>query len=507
MKLLYLHIFCLITTVGVAQTTFNVRFDAMGNELGGNATSIWPLNGHYYVYAQARHPTNPQNGYLWLGKVSESGALIDERQYYPDSVRIQAGFASSLRCTSNGNLVGCFRKKIFPPDEDVISINCIAKFNEELDTLWTCESPGAPGTFQNITAVCETSEGDFMACGLNDDNNFIAHQCGHIMKCDNEGDFLWMKTYCQQDYATGFASISPTDDGGAIIGGLVTWHPWINENDDKIIMRIDAEGNEVWRTVIENDTDTDAAYVQMSQDGNVLVSTIDEIENTQTFETIVVIHKYNSEDGELIWAKTVGEEGDAYVVRRIAETTNGDLVICGPEVLPLPGDQFTPAFYGYIIRTDSEGELLWKRHYAFETGTDSEFRDVQPTPDGGLIATGHADPNDDHVSADVWVVKTDEHGCVVPGCHTGIEEQGVSVQFRLYPNPASDILNVYLATDAAFNVGELTLTDLQGRDVKHVSQAAGNVTYMFNVEDLPAGVYVLTYRSGRMVISEKVMIE
>ncbi len=159
--------------------------------------------------------------------------------------------------------------------------------------------------------------------------------------------------------------------------------PWINENDDKIIMRIDAEGNEVWRTVIENDTDTNSAYIQMSEDGNVLMSTVDRIEGTQTSENIVVIHKYNSEDGELIWAKTVGEEGDAYVVRRIAEAANGDLVICGPEVLPLPGDQFTPAFYGYIIRTDSEGELLWKRHYAFETGTHSDFRDVQPTPDGG----------------------------------------------------------------------------------------------------------------------------
>lgn len=505
--MLFINIFYLIATIGVAQSTFNVRLDAMGNELGGNATSIWPLNEHYYVYAQARHPTNPQNGYLWLGKVSESGVLIDERQYYPDSVRIQAGFASSLRCTSDENLVGCFRKKIFPPDEDVIAVNCIAKFNEELDTLWTCEYPGAPGTFQNITAVCETSEGDFMACGLNDDNNFIAHQCGHIMKCDNEGNFLWMKTFCQQDYATGFVSISPTDDGGAIIGGLVEWHPWINENDDKIIMRIDAEGNEVWRTVIENNTNTGFAYVEIAADGDLLVGCVEEIEETQTSETIAVIHKYNSQNGDLIWAKTVGEEGDAYVVRRIAETTNGDLVLSGMEVLPLPGDAFTPAFYGFILRTDSEGELLWKRHYAFETGTDSEFRDVQPTPDGGLIATGHAAPNDDHVSSDVWVVKTDEHGCVVPGCHTGIEEQGVKVQFKLYPNPASDILNVYLATDASLNIGELTLTDLQGREVKYISQAIGNTTYMLNVDELPSGMYVLTYRSGQVMISEKVMIE
>ncbi len=124
-----------------------------------------------------------------------------------------------------------------------------------------------------------------------------------------------------------------------------------------------------------------------------------------------------------------------------------------------------------------------------------------------LIATGHADPNDDHVSADVWVVKTDEHGCVVPGCHTGIEEQGVSAQFKLYPNPASDILNVYLATDAALEVGELALTDLQGREVKHVSQAIGNTTYMFNVEDLTPGVYVLTYRSEEVVVTERVVID
>ncbi len=486
---------------------FNLRYDPMSLQLGAGATSVWPLDDHYYVFGKSRHPSNPSNSFLWLGKVSESGVLIDERQYYPDSVRIQAGFASSLRCTFDGNLVGCFRKKIFPQDEDVIAVNCIAKFNEDLDSLWTCEYPGAPGTFQVLSSVCETTDGSFMACGNNTDNNFIANDCGHIMKCDAEGNLLWFKTYCQQDYGTLFPSITPTEDGGAIVGGLVKWHPWINENDDKIIMRIDAEGNEVWRTVIENDTDTNSAYIQMSEDGNVLMSTVDRIEGTQTSENIVVIHKYNSEDGELIWAKTVGEEGDAYVVRRIAEAANGDLVICGPEVLPLPGDQFTPAFYGYIIRTDSEGELLWKRHYAFETGTHSDFRDVQPTPDGGLIATGHADPNDDHVSADVWVVKTDEHGCVVPGCHTGIEEQGVSAQFKLYPNPASDILNVYLATDAALEVGELALTDLQGREVKHVSQAIGNTTYMFNVEDLPAGVYVLSYRSEQVVVTERVVIE
>ncbi len=507
MRWLFIHIFYLIATVGVAQTTFNVRFDAMGYELGSTSASIWPLNGNYYVMGHSRHPVEPFNPFLWFGKISESGSLIDERQYYPDSVRIQSGYASSLRGTSDENLVGCFRKKVYPSDTEVISVNCIVMFNQNLDTLWTCEYPGAPGTFQNITGICETSDGDFMASGLNDDNNFIANNCGHIMKCDNGGDFLWMKTYCQQDYSTSFYSITPTDDGGAIVGGLVIWHPWINENDDKIIMRIDVEGNEVWRTVIENDTDTNSAYIQMSEDGNVLMSTVDRIEGTQTFENIVVIHKYNSEDGELIWAKTVGEEGHSYVVRRVAEMPNNDIVVCGPELLPLPGDPLTPAYYGYILRTDSEGELLWKRHYAFETGTDSEFRDVQPTPDGGLIATGHAEPNDDYVSSDVWVVKTDEHGCVVPGCHTGIEEQGVSAQFKLYPNPASNILNVYLATDAALEVGELALTDLQGREVKHVSQAIGNTTYMFNVEDLPAGVYVLSYRSEQVVVTERVVIE
>jgi len=140
---------------------------------------------------------------------------------------------------------------------------------------------------------------------------------------------------------------------------------------------------------------------------------------------------------------------------------------------------------------------------------------VVETPDGGFAAVGVAEVSPGYVSDDTWVVKVDQHGCLVPGCHlVGVEElEAKGGRMMVYPNPVRGVLNVYLETSPPTPLrgrGEqpiLSLTDMQGRTVKQWRVGGEPTTYMADVSGLEAGVYVLRYEGGGVVLTEKVVVE
>jgi len=84
-----------------------------------------------------------------------------------------------------------------------------------------------------------------------------------------------------------------------------------------------------------------------------------------------------------------------------------------------------------------------------------------------------------------WLIKVDEYGCLVPGCHIidDVDEAAApSPQWKLYPNPASDFLNVFFDPGERPAEGQFRVLDAQGRILKRFEPLPGETTYLLPLE-------------------------
>lgn len=144
---------------------------------------------------------------------------------------------------------------------------------------------------------------------------------------------------------------------------------------------------------------------------------------------------------------------------------------------------------------------------------------ANPTSDGGLVMTGLAkqgefDPQP--FLASMWLLKVDEHGCVVPGCQTvGVSEYAADLNkyFSLWPNPvqAGNPINFsFEPPEDYIPDGDLraVLLDALGREV--ITQTFASAQKQFDVKktELPSGIYHLHLTDQRSWLAgAKVVVE
>lgn len=126
-------------------------------------------------------------------------------------------------------------------------------------------------------------------------------------------------------------------------------------------------------------------------------------------------------------------------------------------------------------------------NWSFGDGTTS----VGPNPVHLYTAVG---------TYEVCLTITDDQGCTSTTCKSVEVESAQSIEvlqslaFNVYPNPASDNINI---EHTGINDGWLTLRDVQGRLVAEVS-LRNNITQM-DCSNIAAGIYTVTITSGNSI--------
>ncbi len=117
----------------------------------------------------------------------------------------------------------------------------------------------------------------------------------------------------------------------------------------------------------------------------------------------------------------------------------------------------------------------------------------------------------DSIPQQAWLLKLDEYGCLVPGCHIidGVEELSEApVHLSMYPNPTSNYLNMYFRSERPVKKGMFRVYDTSGRLVHSFSAGRNDTTYIIPVWSWPKGVYALQYvAEGEVWWAEKVVVE
>lgn len=249
-----------------------------------------------------------------------------------------------------------------------------------------------------------------------------------VVKLNSSGSILWQKSYGFSGNDYGF-SIVQTADGGYFIGGIIDVSASSGAGNDRPEvrsskhaggdywgLRLDSNGNKIWRRYFGG-TFTDSAYdvIETQDNGFLLVGSsdsedVDISSNKGTYDYWIV--KVNK-DGDRVWEKSYGGN-QIDEARSVINSSDGNFLILG-DSRSNDGDVSSSNGAGdvWLIKISQDGNLIWEKSYggsSFDAG-----RQIISSSVGGYLLTGNSrsldgDLNTNNGQNDVWVIKVDENG-------------------------------------------------------------------------------------------------
>ena len=117
----------------------------------------------------------------------------------------------------------------------------------------------------------------------------------------------------------------------------------------------------------------------------------------------------------------------------------------------------------------------------------------------GIVQAGNTGPTGGHNTVTESVT-------TYTGTTGVIESAEELIEYKVYPNPANDQLNIIMAGEASDNIS-ITIQDMTGKTVMVVSQPEINKVNKLNVSELSKGVYLMRIRTGAGDRTEKLIIQ
>jgi hypothetical protein len=513
MKWLFLIILALLLGQINAQTiTFNKR---IRTNCGTNVlTSIEVTDSIYYITGVARDTTyNCKVGALFM-QVDSLGNIIDSKIHL-DSLERYETWDACLRKDLDGNFI--IAGEYF--DTTNILQAVVIKYDPQGSILWKkTHGNFFPNAVYGFTP-------DELVIGL--DSNYIVAgstpEGFQVLRLDQSGDTLWTRgVECNNNYCFQH-SIVPLEDG-FVVGYNNSDANQISSDYTLlcVLKKYDYQGNELWTW--QNDSSVlligAEDLVQTHDKGWVVASGI----GKETFNSDGITTRL-SYDGYVfkldsnrnrVWERQL--RGYSYSTDnrmiRLIELQDSSLMVFGmlPDSFRING-VLTAQHNGYVGKLSADGDSLWGRqyHYFEQLWSRHEIFDAEQTKDGGFLICGQAQGSGQGAYQQGWLLKLDQHGCLVPGCHlisTSSLPNQPQAQLKLYPNPAVDYLNVLYRNK---HIGEkltFRILDVQGRVLQsHTAKDISDKTYIFPVWELLGGWYVLEVRQDGVLVGSAVFVK
>jgi hypothetical protein len=192
----------------------------------------------------------------------------------------------------------------------------------------------------------------------------------------------------------------------------------------------------------------------------------------------------------LIWFKKFGRRNQNTSVNKVIISSDGSIVGVGKDGyvhITSNGDTIGIGT-GCIFKFSPDGDSLWMHHYtgvfSADYGALNDLVDVDEVPGGGFVACGNGVGLVPYTLRG-WVIKLDADGCLNPGCITAIDENEKIDQFKIYPNPSKDLLNISAPHEIKFY-------RIFGSDGNMVGQ--GNA-FPINISSYASGMYFIEIRT------------
>ena len=235
-------------------------------------------------------------------------------------------------------------------------------------------------------AVQQTADGGYILAGYSNSTN-ISGTINHgdydfyVVKLNNNGDVQWQALYGGSglDKAHG---ITQTSDGGYIVVGSSQSQdiPGTANHggSDFYVLKLSSSGAVQWQGLYGGSSDDCGMALQVTQDGGYAIA-------GYTSSSLLAydgrLIKLNSL-GTMTWEKTY-DTGKMESIYAIKETVNIGGIANG---FILTGTK--NAISGWVVRTDTAGNILWQQTYGGSSILGCMLLGVQQVADGSFVVTG-----------------------------------------------------------------------------------------------------------------------
>ncbi len=273
----------------------------------------------------------------------------------------------------------------------------VVKTDMNGNMLWSKTISDSLSTYDEISSVVETVNGDFVLLGHNASDVYV-------VKIDGTGNLIWAKSYGGASFDSG-KSLITCSNGGYIIAGFT--NTFGTGNSDAYVLRINDLGNLLWSKTFGGFQDDIFNSVRQTISGDFIFA--GETSSFGSGANEVLLIKTDSAGNEL-WSKCYGG---------VLSETGWDLLLTDNNGVIIFGS--TTSFgWGtgdlFLIKTDSDGNLLWSRAIGGSDEEDSQgYSNVLHTSDSGFVFIGNTYSFGSGFS-DCYLVKTDSLGN--SGCNT-----------------------------------------------------------------------------------------
>jgi hypothetical protein len=260
-----------------------------------------------------------------------------------------------IRQLDDGGYILCGSSLSYPPGGTDIRV---LRLDSLGDTAWAREY-GGEFTADNAQGICQTLDGNFIIAGNNSSEGI------YILKIDGSGDIIHEEFF---DITGDAHAVEPTHDSGAIM---------IAGSTNLILLKIDASGVRTWSRAYGSGA-FGTSVIQLPDSGYAALGYKEFSPLNDQFWLLRM-----DKNGDTVWRKNYGEAYDdnGHCVRR---TFDGGFIMTGDMY---PG--VSSARQIYVIRTDSAGNVLWTKEIG---GPEWEYSlCIQQTTDSGYVVAGRTD--------------------------------------------------------------------------------------------------------------------
>jgi Secretion system C-terminal sorting domain len=401
---------------------------SLGGSAGDFAKSIFQTNdGSFFLTARTisinGDVSNNHGVYdFWVVKIAPDGNLLwektlggsnDENPFHTilptDEGLVMAGYTRSNDGHVSGHHGGA----------DL----WIIKLDANGNLLWQKAIGGSLD--ETAYTIRQTLDGGYILAGTTQSNDGnISDNHGDwdawVVKLDANGNLQWNKTYggTAYDHASFIEQLS---DGSFVFCGTTRSNDGdVSGNhggDDIWMVRLDANGNIIWKKCFGGSWTDGAHSFILTSDGNFAFAGFTFSPNGGDISGHhgsgdMWVAKVNS-NGNLLWQSCLGGSSDE-IARQIMETPDGDYILCG-DTYSNDGDVsgMHGTYDAWIVKLSANGQIQWQR--ALGGSKEETLNDLWLTTDGAYVAAGFTNSSNGNVSghhgsADVWVVKLSASG-------------------------------------------------------------------------------------------------
>jgi hypothetical protein len=276
----------------------------------------------------------------------------------------------------------------------------LSKINTDGELVWQYFYDHTNDEYEPQVAydVIQSQDGGFILAGYTNRNSTGAEF--FIVKTDKNGLKLWEKLIKTQTRPGKILGIESTSDGGFIIAGTKTDPNILTE--DLQAFKFNINGELEWGKTYDYGGWKEFGHsVQQTADGGYIF--VGDVIHSGSGALLI---KTDSK-GEVIWKHVYNQMHGGGSYHNVREIPGGGFIIAGyADPFEVPGvDDGTRA---WIIKVDAEGNEEWNKDYPIP-GIESAFYDIKVLDDGGYVIAGCKGIDISNLGSG-WIIRTDSEG-------------------------------------------------------------------------------------------------